>query len=190
MTKNEFTKVLKSRISHLPKAERKKILQYYYEMISERMEDGMSEAEAIDALGNLDELFSEYAPVPKEPKKSVKLRAWHIIMLIIGAPLWISLVVVILCLVMVFYIVIWVLVIAFYAIFLALAASGFALIMASFWALFVGGVPYFFAFFGAGIFLSGLAILWLLACNAFAKAMAKVTGKSAKGIFRFFFKRR
>ena len=49
MTKNEFTRVLKSKINHLPKSERRKILQYYYEMISERMEDGMTEAEAIDA---------------------------------------------------------------------------------------------------------------------------------------------
>ena len=84
MTKNEFTGILKSRINHLPKSERRKILQYYYEMISERMEDGMTEAEAIDALGNLDELFSEYTPVPKELKKGVRLRAWHIIMFILG----------------------------------------------------------------------------------------------------------
>lgn len=190
MTKNEFTRELKSRINHLPKAERRKILQYYYEMISERMEDGMTEAQAIDALGDLDELLSEYSPAPRQPKRGVRLRAWHIIMLIIGAPLWISLVAVMLCLVLVFYIVIWVLVIAFYAIFMALAACGFALIMASFFALFTGGAPYFFLLFGAGAFVSGIAIMWLLVCNLFAKAMAKVTGKTAKGIFRFFFKRR
>lgn len=190
MTKSEFTRELKSRISHLPKAERRKILQYYYEMISERMEDGMTEAQAIDALGNLDELFSEYAPAKKEPKKGVRLRGWHIVMLIIGSPLWISLVAAMLCIMLAFYIIIWALVICFYVVFAALAACGFAFTMASFFALFAGGAPYFFALFGAGAFLSGLAILWLLVCNLFAKAMAKVTGKSAKGIFRFFFKRR
>ncbi len=190
MTKNEFTKVLKSRISHLPKSERRRILTYYYEMISERMEDGMNEAEAIDALGNLDELLAEYSPAPKEPKRGVKLRAWHIIMLILGAPLWISFVAVMLCLLLVFYVVIWALVVVFYAVFLALAASGFALIMASFFSFFSGGAPYFFVLMGAGSFLSGLAVLWLIPCNFFAKAMAKLTGKSAKGMFRFFFKKR
>ncbi len=190
MTKNEFTRVLKSKINHLPKSERRKILQYYYEMISERMEDGMTEAEAIDALGNLDELLSEYAPVPKEPKKGVRLRAWHIIMLIVGSPLWICLVAALLCVMLAFYIVIWALVVCFYAVFAALAASGFACLMASFWAMFAGGAPYFFMLFGAGAFLSGLAVMWLIVCNLFAKAMAKVTGKTARGVFRFFFKRR
>ena len=190
MTKNEFTRVLKSRINHLPKSERRKILQYYYEMISERMEDGMTEAEAIAALGDLDELFSEYAPVQKEPKKGVRLRAWHIIMLIIGSPLWICLVAAMLCVLLAFYIVIWALVICFYVIFAALAVSGFACAMASVLSLFYGGAPYFFILFGAGAFLSGLAMLWLIPCNLFAKAMAKITAKTAKGIFKFFFKRR
>ncbi|MDO4420104.1 MAG: DUF1700 domain-containing protein [Ruminococcus sp.] len=111
MTKNEFTRELKSKINHLPKAERRRILTYYYEMISERMEDGMSESEAIDALGNLDELFSEYAPATKEPKRGVRLRGWHIVMLIVGSPLWILLVAAMLCIMIAFYIVIWALVI-------------------------------------------------------------------------------
>ena len=190
MTKNEFTRELKSKINHLPKAERRRILTYYYEMISERMEDGMSESEAIDALGNLDELFSEYAPAPKEPKRGVRLRGWHIVMLIVGSPLWILLVAAMLCIMLAFYIGIWALVVCFYAVFAALAASGFACLVASFWALISGGAPYFFVVFGAGAFLSGLAIMWLIVCNLFAKAMAKVTGKTAKGIFRFFFKKR
>lgn len=190
MTKNEFTRELKGRISHLPKSERRRILTYYYEMISERMEDGMSEAEAIAALGNLDELFSEYAPAPKEPNRGVRLRGWHIVMLIVGSPLWISLVAALLCIMLAFYIVIWALVICFYAVFAALAACGFAFTMASFIVLFTGGAPYFFMFFGAGAFLSGLAVMWFVVCNFFAKAMAKVTGKTAKGVFRFFFKKR
>ncbi len=190
MTKNEFTRELKQKINHLPKSERREILRYYYEMISERMEDGMTEAEAIEALGNLDELLSEYAPAKKEPKKGVRLRGWHIVMLIIGSPLWISLVAAMLCILLSFYIVIWALVVCFYAVFAALAACGFALTMASFFVLFAGGVPYFLVVFGAGAFLSGLAIMWLIVCNFFAKGMAKVTAKTAKGIFKFFFKRK
>ena len=188
MTKSEFTKVLKSRLTHLPKSERREILQYYYEMISERMEEGMTEAQAIAALGSLDELFSEY-PSAKPQKKGIRLRAWHVIMLIIGAPLWISLLAAMLCVILAFYIVIWALVICFYVIFIALAVCGFALTLASIFALFYGGAPYFFMLFGCGTLLSGLAIMWLVVCTLFAKAMAKVTAKTSKGIFRFFFKR-
>lgn len=190
MTKKEFTKELKTKISHLPKTERKQIISYYYEMISERMEDGMTEEEAIEALGNLDELLAEYSVSPKELKKGVKLRTWHIVMLIVGAPLWISLAVAMLCVLLAFYIVIWALVICFYAVFATFAACGFAFTVASVLSIFYGGAPYFFMLLGAGAFLSGLALLWLIVCNLFAKAMAKVTAITAKGIFKFFFKRK
>ncbi len=190
MNKNEFTRELKSKINHLPKAERRKILQYYYEMISERMDDGMTEAEAIDALGNLDELFAEYAPTVKEPEKGVKLRAWHIIMLIVGSPLWISMVAALLCIILAFYIVIWAVVIVFYAVFAAFAVSAVACFIASFICLFTGSPALFFAYMGASCILSGLAILWFMLSTLVAKGITKLTGKSAKGIFRFFFKRR
>lgn len=190
MTKNEFTRVLKGRINHLPKAERRKILQYYYEMISERMEDGMTEEEAINALGDIDELLSEYTPVSKEPRRGAKLRPWHIIMLIIGAPLWIPLVAAMLVIMLAFYIIIWVLVAVAYVVFMALAVCGFACMLTAIFSMFSGGAPYFFMLLGAGAVLSGLAVFWLMVCNLFAKAMAKVTAKTSKGVFRFFFKRK
>lgn len=192
MNKTEFTRILKTKISHLPRAERKKILQYYNEMISERMEDGMTEAEAIEALGDIDELVAAYAPAPAQltQRKSPRLRAWHIVMLAVGSPLWISIVAALFCIMLASYIVIWALVVAFYAIFAALAVSGFACIMSSFIALFSQGFPAFAALMGAGCLLMGFALLWLVPCNLFAKAAGKMSGKLPKFIFGFFFKRR
>ena len=192
MTKTEFTRILKTKIAHLPRAERKKILQYYNEMITERMEDGMTEAEAIEALGDIDELVGAYAPAPAQltQRKSTRLRAWHIVMLAVGSPLWISIVAALFCIMVAIYIVVWALVVAFYAIFAALAVSGFACIMSSFIALFSQGFPAFAALMGAGCLLMGFALLWLVPCNLFAKAAGKMSGKLPKFIFRFFFKRK
>lgn len=189
MTKNEFLRMLKGRISHLPKAERRKILQYYTEMISERMDDGMSEQEAIAALGDMDELFGDLPAPSKAPKPKSRLRGWQIAMLIVGAPVWVPLMIAMLSLLLAFYIVIWSLVISFYAVFAALAVSGLAVIYTGIASILSGDSQYFFSLMGAGFALSGFALLWLIPCNLFAKAMAKVTAATAKGVFRFFFRR-
>lgn len=190
MTKNEFIREIKIKTKNLTKAERKEIISYYNEMISERMEDGMSECDAIEAIGSVDELMSSYAPAkPVAEPRSPRLRAWHIVLIVIGSPLWICLLAAMLCVLLAFYIVIWAVVIAFYAVFAALAFSAFACVAAGFVSLFTAGPVYFFAYMGAGFVLSGLALLWLMPCNLLAKAMAKLSGKVGKGIFRFFFKR-
>ena len=190
MNKREFTRILKGKINHLPKSERRQILQYYYEMISERMEDGMTEAEAIEALGNIDELLSAYTPVPKEASKGVRLRGWHIALIIIGSPLWICLAAALLCIMLAFYIVIWAVVIAFYAVFVSFAAVAVAAFFASFISLFTGAPSLFFAYMGVSCLFGGLAILWFMLSTLLAKGIAKLTAVTAKGIFRIFFKRR
>ncbi|MCI8388899.1 MAG: DUF1700 domain-containing protein [Clostridiales bacterium] len=77
MTKIEFRAALASKLQSIPLAERAKPLDYYDEMICDRMEDGMSEADAVADLGNIDdianEILSQYtitslAPVTEAPK--------------------------------------------------------------------------------------------------------------------------
>lgn len=189
MTKNEFFRTLKGRISHLPKNERRKILQYYTEMISERMEDGMTEAEAIDAIGNMDDLLADYPAEPKTRHRAPRLRTWHIVMLIAGAPLWIPLAATVFSFLIAFYAVIWSMVVAFYAVFVALFVSGLTTLVAGFASIATGEPQCFLTLAGAGFLLMGFAILWFVPCTLFARAMAKTTKNVSKGIFRFFFKR-
>lgn len=192
MTKNEFIREIKIKTKNLTKAERKEIISYYNEMISERIEDGMSECDAIEAIGSVDELMSSYAPAkPVAEPRSPRLRAWHIVLIVIGSPLWICLLAAMLCVLLAFYIVIWAVVIAFYAVFAALAAAAAACFFAGFVvSIFTGSPALFFAYIGISCVLSGLGILWLMLSNIVAKGIAKLTGRSAKGMFRFFFKRR
>ena len=116
MNKLEFINGLGSRLDPIPREEIQTILDYYVESVSDRMEDGMTEEEAIDSFGDLDQLAADIlveqgylapppAPVPElteeekqqalpnilpaaEPKK--KLPWWAIVLLVIGSPVWLS----------------------------------------------------------------------------------------------------
>lgn len=190
MTKRQFIGELKSKTKHLTKAERRELISYYNEMITERLEDGMSEEEAVAALGSIDELLSSYVPqeYKARERRTARLRPWHIVLIVLGSPVWFSLMVAFLCLLMCYYIVIWCLVAVCYAVFAALAATAVGCGAMSFFTL-GGGVGNFFFCWCAALVLMGLAMLWLIVCNLFAKACAKLTKVTSKGVFRMFFKK-
>ena len=58
MKKQDFTKWLRYKLYDLPTEELERILQYYSDAISDRMEDGMTEEEAVDALGTQEEILA------------------------------------------------------------------------------------------------------------------------------------
>lgn len=87
MKKSEFLRELQQYLDGSPAAEAKKSIEYYAEMIDERMEDGLSEEEAVAALGPAEAVAAQIrCEMPKEEKK-----VWNTVMLILGAPLWIPL---------------------------------------------------------------------------------------------------
>lgn len=61
MTKREFLEMLNERTSRLGEAERNRLLEYYGEIIDDRMEEGLTEAEAVAALGDPAALTRDYA---------------------------------------------------------------------------------------------------------------------------------
>ena len=58
MKKQDFTKWLRYKLYDLPTEELERILQYYSDAIADRMEDGMTEEEAVDALGTREEILA------------------------------------------------------------------------------------------------------------------------------------
>ncbi|MBQ8964103.1 MAG: DUF4097 family beta strand repeat protein [Clostridia bacterium] len=61
MTKREFLEMLNERTARLSEAERDRLLEYYGEIIDDRMEEGLTEAEAVAALGDPAALTRDYA---------------------------------------------------------------------------------------------------------------------------------
>ena len=58
MKKQDFAKWLRYKLYDLPTEELERILQYYSDAISDRMEDDMTEEEAVDALGTQEEILA------------------------------------------------------------------------------------------------------------------------------------
>ena len=87
MTKAEFNAALAARLSG---DELIRAMEYFDEIIADRMEDGMSEAEAVAGLGDINEIVREIPrPVPAKKKRSGTLIA----LTAIGSPLWLPLII-------------------------------------------------------------------------------------------------
>lgn len=56
MTKIEFIDVLARKLSRMPKNDLKQTIDYYYEIITDKVNDGMSEEEAVASLGSIEEI--------------------------------------------------------------------------------------------------------------------------------------
>ena len=59
MTKNDFLKELEKGLSGLPKNDISERLDFYGEMIDDRMEEGFTESDAVAACGSVDEIVSQ-----------------------------------------------------------------------------------------------------------------------------------
>ena len=137
MNKAAFSDELRRHLKSLPNAERNQHIEYYEEMIEDRMEDGLSEEEAVAALGTVSDIAIQI--LGDSPQKSPrKFRIWEIILIVLGSPLWLSLLICIaaavLCIVLsvaTVYLILWVCIATLYCGVLALAAGCAAAIWAA-----------------------------------------------------------
>ena len=192
MKRVEFLEALKARLWALPEADIQCSLDYYSEMIDDRMEDGLTEEEAVAAIGNLEEIVQQILgetprpPVVVEPAKKEKpakdnTKIWLIILLILASPVLISLAASAAATVLSVYVSLWTVVIVLYAGFLALAVSSAGCIVGSFFM--VGGIAGGIVAWGAALVCAGLAILLLLLANLAAKGMVMLTKLAWNSIF-------
>ena len=193
MKKNEFLEELKTRLWAMPEADKERSADYYAEMIDDRMEEGLSEEEAVAAIGDLDEIVKQIlnesprppATVKKEHKQQRGLETWMIVLLVLGSPVWVPLVASAAGTVISVYVSLWSVVISLYAVFIALAASSVGCIVGSFFM--IGSIPKVIVAWGAALLCAGLAILLLLLGNLAAKGLVKLTKlawEACKGIFK------
>lgn len=189
MNKNEFLATLRERLNGLPEEDIIKSIDFYGEMLDDRIEDGMSEEEAVSDLGNIGEIVSQIlseVSLPKLVKEKVKpkraLKAWEIVLLILGAPLWIPLVATVILTALAVYLSVWSVIISLYAVDLAVAISGLAFVGVAVALLFDGQFVPAGLVFGAGLVCMGLSILLLFVFNLITKGILWVSKKVLLGI--------
>ena len=194
MKKREFLDRLKASLWAMPEADKERSADYYAEMIDDRMEDGLSEEEAVAAIGDLDEIVKQIlnetprppATVKKEQKQQKQgLETWMIVLLVLGSPVWIPLVASAAGTVISVYVSLWTVVISLYAVFIALAAASVGCVVGSFFM--IGRFAEVLVAWGAALLCAGLAIGVFMLSNLAAKglvALTKLCWEGCKSIFK------
>lgn len=149
MTKAEYLSRLESLLSCLPEGQRAESLAFYEEMILDRMEEGLSEEEAVSTLD---------APgvVAKTRRKS-RVLLW--VLVILGFPVWGALLAALAITVLSFYATVWIFVAVVWGLAVLLVLGCPLFLLFSVCGVIVGNAPYTLVEFGAALVALGLGLL-------------------------------
>ena len=192
MDKETFLARLREGLSGLPRSDAAECLAFYGELIDDRMEDGLSEAEAVAGIGPVEEIVAQTVaeiPISRLVKEKVaakrKRKAWEIVPLALGAPVLMAAAAVALSV----YAALW-------AVAVSLWAADFSLLGVALAAVVLGPVQFAqgrassgLALLGAGLALAGLAILLFFGCKAAARGMLILTQKTARWVKTLFLRK-
>ena len=197
MTESEFILALQEKLDGLPWDEVEERLSFYSEMIKDRMEEGLSEEEAVAEIGLVDEVAGQIIadiPLGKIAKERIKskrrLSAWEIVLLAVGSPIWFSLVVSAAAVIFSVYVSVWSVVISVWAVFVSLAASALACVASGIGMLISGSGLVGAVVISAGLICAGFSIFSFFSCKAASKGMVWLTQKLLVWIKGCFLKRR
>lgn len=189
MTKREFLAELRSKLSGMSQADVEERLLFYGEMIDDRMEEGLSEEAAVASIGSADRIAAQLAAenpgvvVVKETAGSGReLSWWEITLLVLGSPVWVSLLFAAVSVAFGVYITLWSVIISLWAVFVSLAACGVALVIGGIVLAGIGRVLAGAALVGAGFVCAGLAIFWFFGSHAATKGSVLLTKKIVQWI--------
>lgn len=183
MKKKEFLDALSRGLSSLPKREREERVNFYREMIDDRIEEGIPEEEAVAGVGTVDgivsQILSERPAVVKEPRKSGG-RVGLILLLVLGFPVWFPL---LLALFVSIVSALFSFLVALWSVELSLAAGAVGGVGSFFVLLFTGQFASACFTLGAALVSGGLGILLFFGAIAVTKALGRGVAQVARTLF-------
>ncbi len=196
MSKLKFLMQLRKALMGLPQADIEDRLTFYSEIIDDRIEEGLSEEEAISSIGSVDEIVAQIIsdiPLGKLVKEKLKpkkvLRVWEIVLLVLGSPIWLSILICLFAVILLLYILLWSVIISLWAVFASLTAcflgGGVSGIVFAINSNCLAGV----AILGAAIVCLGLSIFLFYGCKVATKGILILTKKIAVWIKNCFIKK-
>lgn len=161
MTRAEFLAALRSSLAQMPQEELERQIAYYDELLHDMTEDGMSEQEAVEWLGDPAQVARELLdelPLSTLVKNRVRPQggwtALSIVLIVLGLPLWLPLLLAALSVLLAVVITVWALAFSLGAVVFALGVTAVAL----------AGSLLFGYFTASPLMLSGLALIALGVC--------------------------
>ena len=191
MTKQEFLSELERALGKLPHAEVEQAIAFYDEAISDRMEDGLSEAEAVADLGPVDEIAAQIAaetpPIPRAiARANTGSRTLNIVLLAAFSPIWIPIVLALAAAALAVYVAIWAVIAALWAVDAVLVLMPFAG-LAALASTLGGGMPLPGVFvFGLSLVSSGFGLVASFAVFWASKLLFRATRSFARWIASLF----
>lgn len=189
MNKQQFLAAMAKQLSDMEQSERESSLAYYEEMLNDRMEEGMTEEQAVADMEDVDEITAAILAEPnvvqviKEkiiPKRS--LRGWEIALIALGSPLWLALliaaaavVIAVAATLLSLYLTLWMLVGVLYIVSASFGLCALFGIIGGVWCFFTEQPHFALFMLGSGLLLGGLCVLVFLGSNLAAKGMIKGT---------------
>lgn len=173
MTQNEFLSELKAHLSKIPKNEREKIVEYYAEIINDKIDEGKTEEQAVSELGSPEQVaqsvledYSDNDSKNKENKKS------HSVGAIIGFSVLIPFVILMIA-------VLGVVSLSFIISSAALLIGGAAFLISSFW-IFLQNFSAGLFQLGAGFFAAAIGVFAMYGSIAFGKLYFRIVKATFK----------
>ncbi|MBQ4119679.1 MAG: DUF1700 domain-containing protein [Clostridia bacterium] len=186
MSKQEFLAKLRRELSGLPQDDIEERLIFYNEMIEDRIEDGLSEEDAVAAVGSVSEIVKQIVldtPLSKIAKERIKpkrrMTALEIVLLVLGSPIWLSLLFAVIAVIFAVYVSLWSVIISLWAVFGSLIACVFGGIAGGIIIAITNNTLTGIAVIGAGILCAGLTIFMFYGCELASKGILMLTKKIA-----------
>ncbi len=189
MNKQEFLEKLKEGLAGLPQPDVDERVSFYGEMIDDKVEDGLSEQEAISEIGTVESVISGVlsdiplgALVKKKIKTKRKLYAWEIVLIILGAPVWLPLLIAAAAVIFSLYVSLWAVIVSLWAASFAVGVTGIALIIPA--ALHIGrqNALSAVALIGMALCAVGVSLFMIFGCAMASKGVLLLTKKVTVGI--------
>ena len=188
MNKKTFAETLRSRLSGLPKEDIERSVEFYCEMIDDRMEEGVTEEEAVAQIGSVDDVIAQIMQemptanlVVKKVKPKRALTWWEIVLLVLGSPVWLSVLIAVFAVAFSLYISAWAVIISLWSVWISLLCCGAGGVISACVLMIQGNLWSGALMLGAGLVCAGVSILMFMVSNAVTKGFAMLT----KRIFKF-----
>ena len=196
MNKQEFLLSLKTKLKNFPPKEQEERLSFYSEMIDDRIEEGLSEEDAVAQIGSVDKIATQILEEASATKQSGKTQpkphkftTFEIVALVLGSPLWIALLVVAFATVFTIYASLCTTIISLWAVFGALIAYATASLPMCLVCVFTNKAISGLAILALGLVCAGLSILTFYGCKWATKAIVFATKKITLFIKNSFIKK-
>lgn len=192
MKKRVFLKKLRKKLSRLPRREINERISFYSEMIDDRVEEGLSEEDAIAEIGAVDEIAKVVLADTKAEKREERtpINVSKTVLLICGFPVWFPLLISVYSVILALFVSCCAILISLWAVSASCGISSFAAVLGGVFFCFSDNPPFGFAVIGCGLICAGFAVVFFYASIYATKGIGYVAKWLSKAMVLPFMKRR